>query len=128
MNGFEQEPLTPEQRAGIAESDSCFIPIVLDRKRQVYLVHLQAKKMKVTVFTSDEYEDESNSEDSDAKEFTHVDVLDAAEAKKTVSAEGAEPFENAENLPPRGSETDQTSQSQAESMIQIISDYVVFLL
>ena len=99
MNGFEQEPLTPEQRAGIAESDSCFIPIVLDRKRQVYLVHLQAKKMKVTVFTSDEYEDESNSEDSDAKEFTHVDLVDTGDAKmKTISVEGAEPPENSENF------------------------------
>ena len=130
MNGFEQEPLTPEQRAGIAESDSCFIPIVLDKKKQVYLVHLQAKKMQVTVFTSDEYEDDSQSEQSDAKEFTHVDLVDTAEEKKnvTVSIEGAEPPVNAENFQPQGSETDGTSQTQSESMIQIISDYVVFLL
>ena len=91
-------------------------------------MHLQAKQLKVTVFTSDEYEDESNSEDSDAKEFTHVDLVATADTKKTASAEGAEPFENAENLQRRGSETDKTSQSQSESMIQIISDYVVFLL
>jgi len=36
--------------------------------------------MKVTVYTSDEYEDQS-SEDSDAKEFTHVDLPDTPEVK-----------------------------------------------
>ena len=53
-------------------------------------MHLQAKKLKVTVYTSDEYE-APDSDDSDAKEFTHVDVADTAEEKGAETGEGAKP-------------------------------------
>ena len=41
--GFETKILSEEERKEIAESDSVFIPIILDKKKQVYMVHMQAK-------------------------------------------------------------------------------------
>ena len=38
--GFGMDPLSAEQQRDILKADSCFIPIVFKKKRQVYLVHL----------------------------------------------------------------------------------------
>ena len=66
------EPLSPEQRHDILKADSCFIPIIFRKKRQVYLVHLQAKALKVTVYTSNKYDDDQDSSDRENKELNSI--------------------------------------------------------
>ena len=66
--------MTEEQEVELSECDSCFIPIIIEKRGQVYLVHLEPKKNNCTVYTSDAYEDEE-SDNEDAKEFTHVDLV-----------------------------------------------------
>ena len=63
---FEGESLSEELKQRLLDSDSCLIPILLDEttptieadaveSKKVYLVHLQIRKMIVTVYTSEEY-------------------------------------------------------------------------
>ena len=73
------------------------------------MVHLQAKALKVTVYTSDKYNDDQDSSDQNNKEFN------------SMQSEGAIP--GSMLSPARESQ-----RKQPESIIQMISDYVVFLL
>ena len=64
---FEGTNFTEDFKQSLLDSDSCFIPILLDENtqtiepstsvelRKVFLVHLQIRKMIDTVYTSEEY-------------------------------------------------------------------------
>ena len=57
MYGFKQVKLTTEQRRALIDSDSCFIPIVLEESQQLYLVDLEIAQKRVTVYTADNFDD-----------------------------------------------------------------------
>ena len=65
-------PLSQELKREILRADSCFIPILFKKKQQVYMVHLQAKALKVVVYTSDKYNDDQDSSDQNNKEFNSM--------------------------------------------------------
>ena len=76
----------------LLNSDSCLIPIMLDQNsptetggeetKKAFLVHLQIRKMAVTVYTSEAFGPEENSIahiDDDAKSLNSDEMMDTAD-------------------------------------------------
>ena len=87
-----EESFSEEFKQRLLDSDSCLIPILLDEStptieagtveaRKVYLVHLQIRKMIVTVYTSEEYGHDGEkavaSQNSDEMADTADEIIDS---------------------------------------------------
>ena len=93
---FEVPRLTDDQKIGILSSDSLLIPFTLNTKgktaeegleeaissqemKQLYLVHMKIGDMTVTVYTSEDADDEEHDDDAASDGQDSADLEDVGE-------------------------------------------------